>query len=304
MIDAVDLFAGLGGLTEGAQQGGARVLWAANHWQLAVRWHAANHPDVAHACQDLHQTDWRDVPRHDLTLAAPECQGHTPARGRDQPRHDTARSTAWAVVSCIEACRPEFALVENVEGFARWVLYPAWRTAISALGYSVAEHVVDAADLGVPQNRVRLFLVLARSIAPLRLTLPKLDHAGIGDVIRWDEFAWSSIKRPGRAKATLARVANGRRAFGDRFVMPYYGKGSGLTGRSLTRPLGTVTTRDRWAVVDGDRMRMLQPPEYAAAMGFPRTYRLPPARTDAIFLLGNAVCPPVVKALVEAIRRA
>lgn len=51
----------------------------------------------------------------------------------------------------------------------------------------------------------------------------------------------------------------------ERFVMPYNGSGSGLTGRSLARPLGTVTAADRWAVVDGDRMRMLSIRELRAA---------------------------------------
>jgi len=69
----------------------------------------------------------------------------------------------------------------------------------------------------------------------------------------------------------LQRVANGRRSCGDRFIVPYYGSGSGTTGRSLDRPLGTITTLDRWAPVDGDRMRMLRADECRAAMDFPLT---------------------------------
>ena len=174
-LTAIDLFAGAGGFTTGATQAGARVLWAANHWQAAVNAHAQNHPATVHACQDLHQTDWSTVPAHDLLLASPACQGHSRARGKEQPRHDAARSTAWAVVSCLEAHRPAFGLVENVPELRKWVLYPAWRMALGALGYSIAEHVVDAADFGTPQNRERLFLVLARSLAPLRLRL-RGDH--------------------------------------------------------------------------------------------------------------------------------
>jgi DNA (cytosine-5)-methyltransferase 1 len=83
--------------------------------------------------------------------------------------------------------------------------------------------------------------------------------------------------------------------------MPYYGSGSGLTGRSLSRPLGTVTTLDRWAILDGDRMRMLQPSELRRAMGFPATTQLPPDRRTAIKLLGNAVCPPVAEAIARAL---
>lgn len=32
-MNAVDLFAGLGGFSEGAEQAGCRVVWAGNHWR-------------------------------------------------------------------------------------------------------------------------------------------------------------------------------------------------------------------------------------------------------------------------------
>lgn len=79
-MKAVDLFAGAGGFSTGARMAGARVLWAANHWPLAVQWHAANHPETEHACQDLQQADFREAPAHDLLLASPACQGHSPAK--------------------------------------------------------------------------------------------------------------------------------------------------------------------------------------------------------------------------------
>jgi DNA (cytosine-5)-methyltransferase 1 len=74
---AVDLFAGLGGFTEGATRAGVQVVWAANHWKAAVDVHARNHPHTDHACQDLRQADWGSVPAHDLLLASPACQGHS-----------------------------------------------------------------------------------------------------------------------------------------------------------------------------------------------------------------------------------
>jgi DNA (cytosine-5)-methyltransferase 1 len=47
-------------------------------------------------------------------------------------------------------------------------------------------------------------------------------------------------------------------------------------------------------------MRMLQVPELKRAMGFGDEYRLlHGTRRDRIKLLGNAVCPPVVQAIVE-----
>ena len=92
-MDAIDLFAGAGGFTTGATAAGVRVVYAANHWRAAVDAHAANHPDVTHACQDPHQADWHKLPRHDLLLASPSClelrepsSRRAPARRR-QHRH-------------------------------------------------------------------------------------------------------------------------------------------------------------------------------------------------------------------------
>lgn len=292
-VRVVDLFAGLGGWTEAAVSLGCTVELAANHWPSAVEWHSRNHPGTAHWTQDLHQADWTRMPEHDVLLASPSCQGHTAARGRERPHHDAARSTAWAVVSCAEVCAPPLVIVENVEGFRGWRLYPAWCQAMQALGYALAEVVSDAADHGVPQHRRRLFVVATRSTSPLRLDLPRREHVPVSTILDFNAGRWSPIDRAGRSTATLARIAAGRKAHGDRFVAPYYGSGSGETGRSLDRPIGTITTRARWAVVDGNWMRMLTLDESRAAMGFRPDVALPQRPVAlGLHLLGNAVCPP------------
>lgn len=302
---AVDLFAGAGGFSTGARMAGVSVAWAANHWPVAVQWHEANHPNTSHACQDLQQADFRDTPAHDILLASPACQGHSTARGKDRPHHDAQRATAWAVVTCAEVHRPAFVVVENVLEFAsRWVLYPAWCAAMSALGYALRPMAIDASDHGVPQQRRRLFVVASRSKHPVELAMPSRLRTTAADVIDFKAGKWSPINRVGRSPRTLDRIRAGRRAHGDRFVAPYYGSGSGETGRSLTRPLGTITTRDRWAVIDGERMRMLSADECRAAMGFPADYRLPDRHKDAVHLLGNAVCPPVARDVIQTLRAA
>ncbi|MFN0021069.1 MAG: DNA cytosine methyltransferase [Pirellulaceae bacterium] len=54
----------------------------------------------------------------------------------------------------------------------------------------------------------------------------------------------------------------------------------------------------------GHTMRMLQPLELAVAMGFPADYWWPASiRREKIRLIGNAVCPPVMKAAVDALTR-
>lgn len=299
---AIDLFAGAGGFSTGAAMAGCQVVWAANHWQAAVDVHSVNHPGTEHACQDLHQADWPSVPAHDLLLASPACQGHSRARGKERPHHDAQRSTAWAVVSAAEYHRPEFVIVENVPEFAKWALYPAWCSAMHALGYALAPMILDAAEHGVPQHRRRLFVVGTRSEHPISLTLEQRPMVPASSLLEFDSGAWSFIDRPGRSTKTLGRIEAGRERFGERFLTAYYGNESG--GRSIERPLGTITTRDRWAVIKGDRMRMLNVAECRRAMGFPDSYQLPDRAKDAMHMLGNAVCPPVARDVIQALRRA
>jgi DNA (cytosine-5)-methyltransferase 1 len=174
--------------------------------------------------------------------------------------------------------------------------------AVETLGYSVSPHIVDAADHGVPQTRRRLFLVCTRSRSPLVLFLASRPVVPASGIIDESALGWGLVERAGRSPRTLERVENGRAAHGERFLVAYYGSERG--GRSLARPLGTVTTHDRYALVDGPRMRMLAVSEYRAAMGFPADYQLPANHRLAVHMLGNAVCPPVARDIILAIKAA
>lgn len=300
-MNGIDLFAGSGLFSAGAEQAGIRIVWAGNHWQVAVDCYAANH-DIEPKCQDLHQADWTQIPAHDLLIASPACTGHTPARGKDRPHHDADRATAWAVVSALECHRPELGVIENVTAFTRWILFPAWCQAITALGYAVSPHLVDFADLEVPQNRERVIIVLSRSKHPIELKLPRLQHIPALEIIDFNDGRWSTIRKPGRSPNTIARIENGRRVHGDRFIAPYYSASKG--GRCLSRPIGTITTHDRWAVIDGDRMRMLTVSEARKAMTCPDGYQLPAKHADAMKLLGNAVPTRGARHIFEALKAA
>ncbi|MGP3131693.1 DNA cytosine methyltransferase [Serratia marcescens] len=305
-MKGIDLFAGLGGSSTGARKAGVDIVWAANHWQEAVCAHSMNHPETIHACQDLHQANFASVlalaSKLDLLLASPCCQGHSKARGKanGNPQHDASRSTAWAVPAAAEVLKPKQIIVENVPEFLQWSLFPAWEHAMQSLGYSLASHIVDCADLGVPQNRIRMFIICTRSKNPLVLKLPKLPHVSAESFIDFDAGRWSPVNKPRRAAATLDRIASGRAQFGDRFLISYYGNTK--IGRSLQRPIGTITTRDRWAVIDGERMRILTKEENMLAMSFPADYITPPSHKLTVHMAGNAVPPEAMFQIIKALK--
>mgnify|MGYP000352546704 CR=1 FL=1 len=69
----VDFFAGAGGWSTAALTLGIEVELAANHWDVAVATHIANHPNTRHLCQDVNLVNWNTVPRTELFLASPSC---------------------------------------------------------------------------------------------------------------------------------------------------------------------------------------------------------------------------------------
>lgn len=294
---AIDLFSGWGGFSLGATMAGVEVVWAGNHWPLAVEAHRGNHPEAQHVCQDLRQQDWTALPGFDLLLASPACQPHSTASqpGR-RAKHDAERATAWAVVDCADATEPHAIVVENVPAFARWRLFPLWCDALRALGYRIDARVIRASYHGVPQRRDRLFITATRKAVELDLD-PKEEPA-FGPCVEWDAGPWRPVAQA--SPNARSRIATAQRANGPRCLSQHT---TGHPGVNLSEPIRTITTKDQWVVVDGDRYRPLTVRETARAMGFPDTYGWPAhaSRQDTIKGLGNAVAPPVARHVIERV---
>ena len=94
----------------------------------------------------------------------------------------------------------------------------------------------------------------------------------------------------------------------EHLLVPYYGNG---TARTVREPVGTLSTRDRYALVKGDvdiddvLFRMLEPHEIGRAMSFADTYVVLGNKREKVRQYGNAVTPNasevILCALTEAI---
>jgi DNA (cytosine-5)-methyltransferase 1 len=294
---AIDLFAGWGGWTLGAQRAGVEVVWAANHWPIAVEVHSMNHPRTRHVCQDLRQADWTTLPRYDVLLASPACQGHsTASQPRRRAYHDPMRATAWSVVECADVTEPRLIVVENVPAFRRWRLFPEWRAALQRIGYHLQELRLVASHHGVPQRRPRLFVVGTRRAS--RLQLQRRPELPFGPCLETGVGGWRPISS---AKAgARGRFARARARLGPVFLSQHV---TGHPGVPLTEPIRTITTAPQhWCLVEGDRYRYLTDRELARGQSFPDSFMWPArlTHTEVIEGIGNAV-PPV---LGEAVLRA
>ena len=307
------MFCGAGGSSAGARAAGTDVIAGVDMCPIAAETFAANFPDarvVAGRLEDICLGALnRTVGKIDLLLASPECTDHTCAKG-SAPRDEASRATAMLVVEYASALRPRWLILENVIYMRPWSRYGELKHGLRGLGYHLQEHVLDAADFGVAQRRRRLFLVGDRSRPPALAIRGRPDPKRTAESVLDADGVWrtSALFDERRAPATLERAERGFRALGKdaSFLLVYYGNDGAGGWQPLNRPLRTITTLDRFALVRYDgyepRMRMLQVPELKRAMGFDDDFLFPVGtRRNRIRLLGNGVCPPVMTAVVESL---
>ena len=153
---AIDLFAGAGGLSLGLRQAGIDVVAAIERDPDACSTYRANLGD--HMIQaNIEDVDAHALPDCDLIAGGPPCQGFSYAGKRDpnDPRNRLWREY-WRIV---EAKRPAWILLENVRGMLSMGEDKPLILAFRALGYEVTPYLLNAADYGVPQKRLRVFYV-------------------------------------------------------------------------------------------------------------------------------------------------
>ena len=274
---------------------------------------AANFPDahvITSRLEDIALDEFRErVGKIDILLASPECRNHTCAKG-SAPRDESSRATAMQVVTYARALRPRWVVLENVIHMRPWSRYGELKSSLRELGYHLDERTLTASDFGVPQARRRLFLVADRKQLPNLVLCKRPGSRKSAKSILDVSGTWktSPLFMAKRATATLERAKRGFDALGEQtsFLVVYYGSDGSGGWQPLNRPLRTITTVDRFALVehDGDmwRIRMLQVPELKRAMGFSDDFQLPVGtRRDRIRLLGNGVCPPVMETVVRSL---
>lgn len=188
----VDVFAGCGGLSLGLAEAGWKGVFAIERSPLAFETLRYNLVDGKH-----HTFDWPEwLPKEamtceallsnhgvqldtlkgtiDLMVGGPPCQGFSTAGRRDPA--DPRNQMTEQYLLLVEKLQPRFIVIENVAGFnmrfesdegldklikdpkhASYADYVAGR--LEDLGYAVSRGLVNCADFGVPQNRLR-YLVM------------------------------------------------------------------------------------------------------------------------------------------------
>lgn len=311
-LRVLDMFCGAGGASAGARAAGASVVGGIDAWDIAADTYRDNFADatVQQRRMGPHSRPGRGFKdgEIDLLLASPECTNHSPAKGAAE-RCETSRGTSHYVLRFAAKLKPRFVVLENVVQLRNWHGYHPLLNGLRGQGYHCRPHLLDASNFGVPQTRRRLFVVCDREREPPSSIPTMPERRNAEEVIHLDNRHPSKpLRRPGRAASTLERAERGIAALGTGipFLVVYYGSDGAGGWQRLDRPLRTLTTLDRFGLVtwagSEPMLRMLQVDELREGMGLPSDYRLDRgSRRDRIKMLGNGVCPPVMKAIVESL---
>lgn len=319
-IRAIDLFSGAGGSSWGARNAGAEIIAGFEVWNVAAKTYKKNFPsarvfqnDLRKFSPDAIHTIRSSLGNIDLILASPECTNHSRAKGAAE-RSEESKETAFEVIRFAKEFRPTWIVIENVIEFQFWDRYKDLLEDLWHLNYFVKKITLNAKDFGVPQSRERLFLLCSLSGMANEPDIEQKTVQPVSTIIdNSDKYKFSLLKKRGRAKKTILSAERAITTLGknEPFILIYYGSGRNGNGgwQSLDEPLGTITTLDRFAYVvpsrKGHLMRMLQPEELKQAMGFSIDFQLDSIegliRRDRIKLMGNGVCPPVMKAIVRSL---
>lgn len=311
-IRAIDLFCGAGGSSYGARNAGVDIIAGFDIWEPALLTYDSNFKNAKVFGGDIRNLKPRNIKKEigdiDLILASPECTNHSIAKGAKE-RDEESKRTAFQVTRFARVFRPKHIVIENVVQMGTWGEHPQLLEELWALNYSVKSVKLNARNFGVPQSRNRLFLLCTRDKEMKEMDYERKKQKHAHSIIDWsDKYAFSPLYKEGRAIPTLERAERAFNELGknEPFLIVYYGTDKGGGWQSLGRPLRTITTLDRFALVKpttkGHMMRMLQPEELKIAMGYGKDFNLDvgTTRRNKIKLMGNGVCPPVMEAIITS----
>ncbi|KAK0444948.1 S-adenosyl-L-methionine-dependent methyltransferase [Desarmillaria tabescens] len=168
MVRALEFYSGIGGLHCALMKSrvSASVIRAFDWDQNACRIYSRNYGEgIVHRVDisTLTATNLGDLGA-DLWLLSPACQPYTVlnpnAKGAGDPRAKSFLHIVQTVLPELAPTqRPSHILVENVAGFETSSTRQVLLTSLRELGYSVREFLLTPLQFGIPNSRLRYYLL-------------------------------------------------------------------------------------------------------------------------------------------------
>ena len=172
--NVAELFAGVGGFRIGLARAGWKTVFS-NQWEPGTKvQHAADVYSArcgaeGHSNEDIAQV--KSLPRNiDLLVGGFPCQDYSVAKSLNRAKGLKGKKGVlwWEILRLVQGQKPKFIFLENVDRLLKSPSHQRGRDfavmlkTLGDAGYSIEWRVVNAADYGFPQRRIRVFIVASK----------------------------------------------------------------------------------------------------------------------------------------------
>ena len=318
--NAIDLFSGCGGLSEGLRAAGFNVIAAFDNDADSVATYRLNHPGTKVFEVDIRNVNTAEIvrilngsPLH-LLAGCPPCQGFSSIRRLNKKRSakDERNNLVLEYLRFVKELRPFTIMMENVPGLLYYSLFKSIVKELKKMGYNPKVKIVDIQQYGVPQRRKRLVMV-GSLLGDLDTAKPTGEKVTVRDMIGHLESVFKTQDPVHRIVAShtpkvMERIKATPKNGGSRDDLPpkfelnchkkervgfndVYGRlrwdtfSSTITGGCLNPSKGRFLHPEKNRAITAREAAMLQT--------FPQTYKFPEniSKTSISLLIGNALPP-------------
>ena len=207
MIRFIDLFAGIGGIRRGVVNAlksydiDSQCVLSSEIDEKACETYNLNYHEYPQG--DICKID--EIDPFDLLMAGFPCQPFSYA-GKRQGFGDTRGTLFFEVERLLEKYKPKAFLLENVRGLYTHDEGRTFQTIMEhlhTLGYGTYDLLLNSSDFGVPQNRVRLYILGIYGAQP-QMTL--VTNLGAADSHVYRRHQQLSLFRDGERNSVIADI--------------------------------------------------------------------------------------------------
>lgn len=296
-MKVVSLFSGAGGLDLGLKMARLQVVWANDIYKDAVDTYKTN---IGHNVdtRDISNIPSEEIPDCDVIVGGFPCQGFSVAN-RTRTVSDERNTLYREMVRVVKDKQPMFFIAENVKGLislGKGAVLEKIILDFKLVGYKTFWTVLNSADYGVPQKRMRFVMFGLRNDLSEESVIfpPSPTHAEFqnssGKLPKWVTVGEALIHYPdpdcdnnvpNHEYSKYKLRFNGH--LGHRFINP-------------NKPAPTVTGRgdEKGGVVilhHPSNLRRMSVRELAAIQSFPDGFIFKGSKTSCYRQVANAVPP-------------
>jgi DNA (cytosine-5)-methyltransferase 1 len=207
----IDVFAGAGGMSLGAETAGISVKYAIEKDFCAAQTYMRNHPNTKVINSDI--TEFTFLPNDlgegvTILFGGAPCQGFSTSNRRTNNRSNTENWLYKEFIRVLQLWKPDWVVFENVTGIVEMESGAFFEGVVSdfeSSGYTCSYDILTASNFGVPQKRSRLFLIGSKHGNKINISisddknivtvkdaladLPKLENGASVDILPYSQQA-------------------------------------------------------------------------------------------------------------------